>query len=190
MFLSAASLRSIPFRHATSWLPTRSLRLCADEPPARFSLSVSSIHVGAWSLAFSQPRTFRSTSACTRRARHLRLVESSEKRPVATGRQSNTAYRTREHLTEKEMAVLLDTLKTNRHGLRDWLIGLMIYRHGLRVSEACDLRWDDIDFAKRTILVRRLKGSHDSTHYLERDELPASSGYSASKSPRALRVHQ
>ena len=47
----------------------------------------------------------------------------------------------------------------------------MIYRHGLRVSEACDLRWDDIDLAKRTILVRRLKGSHDSTHYLERDEL-------------------
>jgi integrase len=66
---------------------------------------------------------------------------------------------------------LLSALKQNRHGHRDWLIGLLIYRHGLRVSEACDLRWDDIDLAKRTILVRRLKGSTDSTHYLERDEL-------------------
>jgi site-specific recombinase XerD len=47
----------------------------------------------------------------------------------------------------------------------------LIYRHGLRVSEACDLRWDDISLAKRTIIVRRLKGSDDSTHYLERDEL-------------------
>ncbi len=46
-----------------------------------------------------------------------------------------------------------------------------LYRHGLRVSEACDLRWDDIYFAKRTIMIRRLKGSHDLTHYLERDEL-------------------
>ena len=46
----------------------------------------------------------------------------------------------------------------------------MIYRHGLRVSEACDLRWDDIDLTKRTIIVRRLKGSTDSSHYLERDE--------------------
>ena len=55
-------------------------------------------------------------------------------------------------------------------GQRDWLIGLLIYRHGLRVSEACDLRWDDIDLPKRTIIVRRLKGSTDSTHYLERDE--------------------
>src|SRR3954447_14160146 len=56
-------------------------------------------------------------------------------RPVSTGRQPNTEYRTREHLTEKEMAVLLDTLKTNRHALRDWLIGRMIYRHGLRVQK-------------------------------------------------------
>ena len=46
----------------------------------------------------------------------------------------------------------------------------LIYRHGLRVCEACDLRWDDIDLPKRTIIVRRLKGSTDSTHYLERDE--------------------
>ena len=69
------------------------------------------------------------------------------------------------------MAKLLTALKGNRHGQRDWLIGLLVYRHGLRVSEACDLRWDDINLAKRTIIVRRLKGSDDSTHYLERDEL-------------------
>jgi integrase len=38
-----------------------------------------------------------------------------------------------------------------------------IYRHGLRVSEACDLRWDDIDLPKRTIIVRRLKASLSRT---------------------------
>ncbi len=48
---------------------------------------------------------------------------------------------------------------------------MLIYRHGLRVSEACDLRWDDIDLTRRTIIIRRLKGSTDSSHYLERDEL-------------------
>ena len=74
-------------------------------------------------------------------------------------------------LTEAEITKLLAALKGNRHGPRDWLIGLMIYCHGLRVSEACDLRWDDIDLAARTIVIRRLKGSRDSTHYLERDEL-------------------
>jgi Phage integrase family len=76
------------------------------------------------------------------------------------------------------MARLLVALKRNRHGQRDWLIGLLIYRHGLRVSEACDLRWDDIDLPKRTIIVRRLKGSTDSTHYL-------SATYGAPVRPRA-----
>jgi integrase len=103
---------------------------------------------------------------------HLRVAESSEMRPVESkGRKTNGVYRVREHLTEAEMTKLLVALKRNRHGHRDWLIGLMIYRHGLRVSEACDLRWDDIDLTKRTIIVRRLKGSADSSHYLERDEL-------------------
>ena len=95
-------------------------------------------------------------------------AQRSVMRPV---RRANTIYRVREHLTEAEIDKLLAALRRNRHGHRDWLIGLMIYRHGLRVSEACDLRWDDIDLAARTIVVRRLKGSRDSTHYLERDEL-------------------
>jgi site-specific recombinase XerD len=90
---------------------------------------------------------------------------------LSKGRRGNDAYRVREHLTEGEMDKLLAALKGNRHGHRDWLIGLVIYRHGLRVSEACDLRWDDIDLRKRTIIVRRLKGSTDSVHYLERDEI-------------------
>jgi site-specific recombinase XerD len=104
----------------------------------------------------------------------LRVVgsaETIEMRPVASkGRKTNEDYRVREHLTEAEVDKLLGALKRNRHGHRDWLIGLLIYRHGLRVSEACDLRWDDIDLGRRTIVVRRLKGSTDSSHYLERDE--------------------
>jgi site-specific recombinase XerD len=99
----------------------------------------------------------------------LKLVKNTDMRPV--GRKANKAYRVREHLTEAEIAKLLAALKVNRHGHRDWLIGLLIYRHGLRVSEACDLRWDDLDLPKRTITIRRLKGSTDSVHYLERDEL-------------------
>ena len=102
----------------------------------------------------------------------LKLVKTTEMRPVAAkGRRPNAAYRVREHLTESEMDRLLAALKRKRHGQRDWLIGLLIYRHGLRVSEACDLRWDDVDLTKRTITLRRLKGSNDSRHYLERDEL-------------------
>ena len=108
-------------------------------------------------------------SAKVVRLRQAKIVRNATSR--TKGRRGNDAYRIREHLTEAEMNKLLAALKRNRHGHRDWLIGLIIYRHGLRVSEACDLRWDDIDLPKRTIIVRRLKGSTDSVHYLERDEV-------------------
>jgi len=120
---------------------------------------------------------------------HLKLVKSSVLRPVVPkGRKSNGTYRVREHLTEEEMTKLLAALKANRYGHRDWLIGLLIYRHGLRVSEACDLRWDDLDLAKRTIIVRRLKRSADSTHYLERDELAGLKRLHREQQPRSAYV--
>jgi integrase len=90
-------------------------------------------------------------------ARIVHLREAGSKRNAtseAKGRGKNEAYRTREHLTEAEMDKLLAALKRNRHGHRDWLIGLLIFRHGLRVSEACNLCWDDIDLKKRTISPR------------------------------------
>ena len=103
------------------------------------------------------------------RLRHSQIVRNATR--GAGGRHANSAYRVREHLTEAEMEKLLAALKRNRQGHRDGLVGLIIYRHGLRVSKACDLRWDDIDLPKRTIIVRRLKGSTDSVDYLERDEV-------------------
>ena len=51
------------------------------------------------------------------------------------------------------MDKLWAAFKCNRHRHRDWLIKLVIYRHGLRISQTCDLRWDDIDLPKRDQLV-------------------------------------
>ncbi|MGB9263718.1 MAG: tyrosine-type recombinase/integrase, partial [Pseudolabrys sp.] len=131
------------------------------------------IVLGDWSLStvlYDQSNTHRRGQA--NECGQSQADQTHYMRPVASpGRKLNKTYRTSEHLTEAEMAKLLTVLKSNRHGHRDWLIALLIYRHGLRVSEACDLRWDDIDLAKRTVQVRRLKGSTDSVHYLERDEL-------------------
>ena len=62
--------------------------------------------------------------------------------------------------------------KVGRQGERDKLLLTLLYRHGLRVSEAIDLRWGDFDLdapRHRTLRVRRLKGSKDSVHTLEPD---------------------
>ncbi len=54
--------------------------------------------------------------------------------------------------------------------------GLM-YRHGLRVSEARHTKWSDFDLTPgsgpKTFHVRRLKGSRDGVHTLDRDEISA-----------------
>ena len=76
----------------------------------------------------------------------------------------------RQALTQDELDRLFAALKGNRHGHRDYMVALVTFLHGLRVSELIDLRWDDVDWRKGTIAIRRLKGSIDGTHYLERDE--------------------
>ena len=99
-------------------------------------------------------------------------------------RKANDALRTRSHLTEKEVEKLLKVAKQGRYGQRDHLMVLMAFRHGLRVSELCDLQWTDIEFRRGTLHVRRLKGSTDSTHYMEADESrPLKALDKASESP-------
>jgi type 1 fimbriae regulatory protein FimB/type 1 fimbriae regulatory protein FimE len=47
---------------------------------------------------------------------------------------------------------------------------LVSYRHGLRVSEATDLRWEQVDLTHRLLHVRRLKNGTPSTHPLGEEE--------------------
>ena len=47
----------------------------------------------------------------------------------------------------------------------------LVYRHGLRASEAVGLRWSQIDLEAGVIHTARVKGSQDSTHTMDRDEL-------------------
>ena len=86
-------------------------------------------------------------------------------------RKANDSLRTRSYLTEAEIEALRKMARQGRQGHRDQLMVLLAYRHGLRISELCDLQWTDLDFHAGTFHVRRLKGSRDSTHFLEGDEL-------------------
>src|SRR5664279_2322721 len=105
---------------------------------------------------------------------HLKLVTpATKKRAVTPRRRPNSELRSREHLTEAEVDKLIEAAKDNRYGHRDATMMLVAYRHGLRASEVCDLRWDQFDFNSATLHVHRVKNGKPSTHTIRGDELRA-----------------
>jgi integrase len=105
---------------------------------------------------------------------NLRLVKpTTKKRAVGPLRRPNSDLRSREHLTETEVENLIEAAKGNRWGHRDATMILVAYRHGLRASEVCDLRWEQIDWKSATLHVRRVKSGKPSTHPIRGDELRA-----------------
>ncbi|MGB7414383.1 MAG: tyrosine-type recombinase/integrase [Thermosynechococcaceae cyanobacterium] len=93
---------------------------------------------------------------------------------VPPKRVPNAQLRPREYLTAAEIEELIAIArKRGRYGHRDATMVLMAYRHGLRVSELCALRWDHIDFTQGLLHVSRLKYGTPSVHPLRGPELRA-----------------
>ena len=104
---------------------------------------------------------------------HLELVSpATVNRTVRPKRPPNRTLRTREYLTEAEVERLMTAARKNRWGHRDATMLLVTYRHGLRVSELVDLRWEQVDFRTAT-LHRRVKQGTPSSHPILGDELRA-----------------
>ena len=87
---------------------------------------------------------------------------------VPAGRDSD-----RKHLTGREIERLLEAIKGSRNEARDRCLLLLMFRHGLRVSETCRLRLDQVDVDSRVLHIARLKGGLSTTQPLRGDELRA-----------------
>ena len=93
---------------------------------------------------------------------------------VPPARRKNSDSRSREYLTSDEVDRLIVAAKgLGRHGHRDMTMIIMMFRHGLRVSELVTLRWDMIDMKQGIMHVSRLKNGVSSTHPLRGPELRA-----------------
>jgi type 1 fimbriae regulatory protein FimB len=79
----------------------------------------------------------------------------------------------RKHLVSAEIDKLLAAIKGTRNEARDRCLVLLMFRHGLRVSEACGLRLSQIDVESRILHVVRLKAGLSTTQPLRADELRA-----------------
>ena len=115
----------------------------------------------------------------------LRLVKPRTVNRTVPLRRPNAELRTREYLTDAEVARLTDAAKGNRWGHRDATMILVAYRHGLRAVELVDLRWDQIDFDTATLAVRRAKRGTPATHPIRGDELRALRRLAREQEPRS-----
>ena len=72
--------------------------------------------------------------------------------------------RRKNFLSERELAALFNSAKAGRHGVRDHLLLLVMFRHGLRVSEAVAIGREEVDLDRARLWVRRLKGGLSVEH--------------------------
>src|SRR4051812_6680091 len=80
----------------------------------------------------------------------------------------------RDYLTPSEANRLIAAApKLGRRGLRDQVLLRLMYRHGLRASEARHVKWTSIMLDEgegaKPFHISRLKDGVDSTHTLDRD---------------------
>ena len=93
---------------------------------------------------------------------------------VPPKRSSYIDLRPREYLTPNEVEELMRTAKKQgRYGHRNATMILLAYRHGLRVSELCALKWNQIDFKQSLIHINRIKNGVASVHPVRGPELRA-----------------
>ncbi len=77
----------------------------------------------------------------------------------------------RKHLVASEVDKLIAATKGSRNETRDRCLLLMMFRHSLRVSEACGLDLSRVDTESRVPHVARLKKGLSTTHPLRPDEI-------------------
>jgi type 1 fimbriae regulatory protein FimB len=95
----------------------------------------------------------------------------------------------RKHLTGREVERLIEATRGGRNEARDRCLLLLMFRHGLRVSEAVGLKLDQVDTESRVLHVARLNGGLSTTHPLRSDELRAIKAWLAERAGLPLAVH-
>ena len=98
-------------------------------------------------------------------------VRSSQKETT------NFHEKSKNYLSDSEIKIFLEASKKTRYPKRNYLLLLMMYRHGLRISEAVALKKSDVNLIDSRVWVNRLKGGLSTKHPISGNELRAIKRY-------------
>lgn len=87
----------------------------------------------------------------------------------------------RKYLTQIEAERLIAATKGSRNEARDRCLLLLMFRHGLRVTEACSLKLSQVDTESRVLHVSRLKKGLSTTQPLRLEEIRAVKAWLAAR---------
>ncbi len=103
-------------------------------------------------------------------------------------RKQNDELRGRKNLYDQEIKEMCKEVRNScRYPDRDELLFLLIYNHGLRISEAVNFKWQYIDLNTRQVRIKRLKKGIDTTHPIssKREMMLLTRLYKAQNKPSA-----
>jgi type 1 fimbriae regulatory protein FimB len=142
--------------HRAAWIPTHRDQAMKVAPPRQSRL--------ANSRHFAHTTESRGMVATVSvGVQWMRRSASNAKKPKVQDRK---------YLRPDEARRLIEVAgRRGRYPFRDKVLVRLVYRHGLRASEAVGMRWSHVDLEQGVIHIARVKGSNDSTHSLDRDEL-------------------
>ena len=83
---------------------------------------------------------------------HITINEPA-RRKTAKNRKAARSNAARSHLTGEEVGKLIAVTRGIRNEARDLCLLLLMFRHGLRLSEACRLRLDQVDAQSRVLHI-------------------------------------
>lgn len=105
----------------------------------------------------------------------LKVGKTPKTRRLSPNSHKYREVRTREYLLPSEVEAMRSAVNKSscHHAHRNSTLILLIYRHGLRLSEATAMKWEQIDFNSGTIYVKRVKNGRSSIQPLYGDEIRA-----------------